>query len=315
MKSRRTKIKHWAEGGVITLLYGLFRLIPRPVSMAMCAALARNIGPLLPVSKKIGLSNIRQAMPGKEERFYKKTIRDCWDNLGRIVGEFPHINKILTKPENFEIVNEELFAKIVAQKRGTIFLAAHLGNWEVSPAHLLFQKVPINLIARKHANPTIEWLLTKDRSKQGVTMISRTAQGSRELLRRIREHENIGALVDQYASDGVFIPFFGRPARTTVALAKLAVKYKLPLVPVQTIRQNKKSKFKIIFHPSIVPQENISDIQAATNMMITFNKQLENWVREHPHQWLWLHNRWKVKKREQLVEKKTIPPISQNDPQ
>lgn len=309
MRSKRTRIKHWAEGGVIAFLYGLFRLIPRPLSMAACAALARNLGPLLPVSQKIGLKNLRQAIPGKEEDFYKNVLRDCWDNLGRIVGEFPHIQKVLQKPENFEIINEDLLTEIVDQKRGAIFLAAHLGNWEVAPAPLLFQNIPVSLIARKHSNPIIEWLLSKDRSKQGVTMISRTVQGSRELLRRIKYRENIGALVDQYASDGIFIPFFGRPARTTIALAKLAIKYKIPLVPVQVIRKNKKSQFRIIFNSPIIPRENISETQAATNMMISFNKLLENWIQEYPSQWLWLHNRWKVKKKEQFVEKNTLPPM------
>ena len=92
-------------------------------------------------------------------------------------------------------------------------------------------------------------------------------------------------------NDGIATPFFGRDAMTAPALAELALRFDCPVVPVR-VERLEGARFRITIDPPLdldVTGERRADIAAA---MVKVNGIIENWVREHPEQWLWLHNRW-----------------------
>ena len=58
--------------------------------VAISAARSRaRIGPLLP-AHRIGRANMRAAFPDKDAAWIEATLRDAWDNLGRVAGEYVH---------------------------------------------------------------------------------------------------------------------------------------------------------------------------------------------------------------------------------
>ncbi|MBL4691050.1 MAG: lauroyl acyltransferase, partial [Rhodospirillales bacterium] len=97
--------------------------------------------------------------------------------------------------------------------------------------------------------------------------------------------------VDQKMNDGIPVPFFGRDVMTAPALAELALRYDCPVVPARITRL-KGARFRLM---ALAPLELIrtGDHKAdvAANMA-QVNALIEQWVRDTPEQWLWLHNRW-----------------------
>lgn len=286
------KLKHFLESIPIILLYVPFRLMPLSLTRRICGVIARTLGPKLKVSR-VGLENLAAAFPHEAPEKHHQTLRALWQNLGFVAGEFAHIKSLLSSPKRFTYENSHIVDTLVQEKRGAIFVGAHWGNWEVSHAYFIQNDIPIALIARHHKNPLIEWLLLKDRTGPTVSMLSRTAAGTKKLISLVQQGTFIGALVDQYARDGTFLPFFNRPASTTLALARLARKHNIPLVPSQVIRKGTSSTFTIRFHPPLEP----SAFSTNAAMMTEVNATLESGIRENPAQWLWLHKRWKTKGR------------------
>jgi len=113
-------------------------------------------------------------------------------------------------------------------------------------------------------------------------------------------------LVDQRASEGIPSPFFGRDALTTPAPATLALRLNAVIVPISNERVGG-AHFHIRVHPVIEPPSTgnaTSDLVALTAKINAF---VEQRVREHPEQWLWIHRRWvaadaPLRKRAQALE-------------
>jgi KDO2-lipid IV(A) lauroyltransferase len=122
-------------------------------------------------------------------------------------------------------------------------------------------------------------------------LIPKGPAGARLLLRSLKGGKHLGMVVDQKMNDGIAIPFFGRDAMTAPALAELALRFDCPVVPVR-VERLEGARFRITIDPPLdldVTGERRADITAA---MVKVNALIESWVREHPEQWLWLHNRW-----------------------
>src|SRR5471032_1397059 len=100
MMALRRRLSRWLlglsdgiVGGIVIILFALMRRLGPERAPAVCAAVARTIGPWLPVHR-VGLGNIRAAFPDKGSAWHDATLRQEWDNLGRVAGEYVHLDKI-----------------------------------------------------------------------------------------------------------------------------------------------------------------------------------------------------------------------------
>jgi KDO2-lipid IV(A) lauroyltransferase len=130
------------------------------------------------------------------------------------------------------------------------------------------------------------------RAASGVNMI-----GDREMVaqvpRRLAAGHAIVLLADQGAKgiSAIFVPFFGRPARTPKGPAVMAVRLKVPCVFAAFPREAD-GKFRAYFEP--LPVEITGDRDRDVEKMVTeYTAQLERYVRKYPDQYLWQHHRWK----------------------
>ena len=114
------------------------------------------------------------------------------------------------------------------------------------------------------------------------------------MIESARSGRSIVILMDQKYNEGLAVPFFGMDAMTNPVFVHIAQKYKLPLIPVQTIR-TKGAHFILRFHEPLKLFENDQTLPKET-VVAHANALLENWIRENPGQWLWLHRRWDSEK-------------------
>jgi KDO2-lipid IV(A) lauroyltransferase len=292
VQRRLTRIARPVEAALVHGAFALFRLIPLQAASAIGGAVARTIGPHIGVTRR-ARKNLQRAFPEKSPAEIETIIREVWENLGRVVTEYPHLSRItaFTPDSVIEVRGTEHVDAARARGKRLIFFGGHLGNWEVNAIAAKAFGVPLHLIYRPANNPAVEQIYREGRGGIAAGLIPKGAEGARQAMRVLREGQHIGILIDQKMNDGIPVPFFGRDAMTAPALARLAFKFDCAVLPVQVERLNG-ARFRLTVHPPL-PLERSDDIQRDTLLLMTrANAMLESWIRQRPGQWLWLHRRW-----------------------
>jgi KDO2-lipid IV(A) lauroyltransferase len=120
-----------------------------------------------------------------------------------------------------------LFDAALADPRGLIVAAPHMGNWELLNQWLAI-KTPLAILYRPPESAFGEAFLRRVRANAGgqVEQVRAEAAGVRTLLKRLQRGGVVGILPDQQpkAGEGEFAPFFGKPALTMTLLGRLAAR-------------------------------------------------------------------------------------------
>ncbi|HEX6978261.1 MAG TPA: lysophospholipid acyltransferase family protein [Alphaproteobacteria bacterium] len=276
------------EAGLTKILFGSFGMMPIDTASAIGGAVARTLGPRLRISNR-ARRNLRRAFPDLPETQIETLVREMWDNLGRIAAEYPHLPHI---GERVIFEGAENIERALARGRPLIFFGAHMGNWEITPSLPARHGAPIHLLYRPANNPWVDELIGRMRLGSGAAgLIPKGKEGARLAIQTLAKGENLGLLIDQKLNEGEPIPFFGHDAMTATAIASLAFKFDCALLPSQ-IERIEGAHFRLTIHPALeLPCT--GDRQADTRALLTtINRMIEDWIRQRPGQWLWLHQRW-----------------------
>jgi KDO2-lipid IV(A) lauroyltransferase len=278
----------WLLAGFLRLL----RVLPFESASGITGGLARTIGPLLGTSRK-ARRRLERTLPGLGEAEYRRIIRGMWDNLGRVLGEYAHLDRMSCFGEGAraEVLGTEHVAAAVARGRPIVFVSGHLGNWEVGYIAARQFGLDVSPIYRAVNNEAIDALMLRIRRSTGVDPIAKGAAGARRIIAALRRNAALTILVDQKMNDGIAVPFFGRDAMTAPAAAELALRHDAALLPARVERVGR-TRFRVTVEPALaLPRtgDRHADIAAAMAMI---NQRLEAWIRERPEQWFWLHRRW-----------------------
>ena len=175
-----------------------------------------------------------------------------------------------------------------AAKRPIFILSGHCGNWELLAAALNARGLGMAVVARELEDPGLQAMLVDLRHRFGTPTIVRGTRGAaRSLLAALRSDGALGMLIDQDTKvDGVFVPFFGRPAFTPVGAAELALRFDAAVLPTFIERLDDGTHRALIQPPLALP----TDLTAATALM---TERIEAQIRRVPAQWVWLHRRWR----------------------
>ena len=256
----------------------------------------RIIGPYLKRSR-IARGNLRRAMPELDDQRVEKVIAGMWENLGRVFAEFPHVGSMNPEQLNeiLEVEGLEHLATLRQLNRGSIFFTGHIANWELSGKALAVNGFPLSVVYRKGNNPWLDRIIQGSRGLYQTSAIPKGKDGARLLLQSVRERRNIGVLIDQKMNDGIPVPFFGRDAMTSPAIARLALKFDCPIGPGHVVRKQGHLQ-KFIISPPLELKKTGDQEQDVLNITAEINSILEGWIRDNPAQWIWIHNRWPKEK-------------------
>jgi KDO2-lipid IV(A) lauroyltransferase len=115
------------------------------------------------------------------------------------------------------------------------------------------------------------------------------------VVRRLRAGGCVAMLGDQDARrDGVFVPFFGRPASTPAGPAWLSLATGAPLV-FGTCLRGPDGRYEARLFPPLYPEGDAGDMDAVRALTARHTAMLEAEIRQRPESWFWLHKRWKTK--------------------
>lgn len=286
-------IRHAIEGLLQSLLLGLFWILPVDWASNLGGWVARSLGTRLPVSRR-AMAHLRIAFPDMPEAECRRIVAGMWENLGRMIAEYPHLGAIADPASGrLEIVGAERLAAVRAAGRPFIVISAHMANFELMPIAAFREGHNLTVVSRPVNNPIIQRILLffRQRPTGDWGKIPKGVSGARQAVKLLQQGLNLGVLVDQRVSQGVPLPLFGQPARTNLGIAKLAIEQDVEIFPAHLERLGG-ARFRLsVEDPVARPQ--LGDTQEEAKAMMTeVNRILERWIRQRPEDWLWLHRRW-----------------------
>jgi KDO2-lipid IV(A) lauroyltransferase len=171
--------------------------------------------------------------------------------------------------------------------RGVIVLTPHIGCFEIA-GHYIASRMPITTLYRR---PRQDWLapLMEEGRGRAFKLAPADLSGVRRLMKALRQGEAIGVLPDQAPGngEGIWAPFFGKPAFTMTLVARLAETGATPLFVVAE-RLHYGAGYQLRFLPLSAPLS--GDLTARVAQI---NREIETVIHLCPEQYLWGYNRYK----------------------
>jgi len=292
------KIKHLIEYFFVIILLPLFSIIPYRLRTRAGGVMGVLIFYLYRKRRNVALENISKSFPEKNKNWHWKLCRLSFKNLGISSMEFlqlPRMNENFID-KYFEVEGEQFFKMALENRRGLIAICPHLGNWEFVAAYFGIKGYPLSVIMKRQSNPYVNRIIAKYRKAMNLELIYKNKAGF-AVLRGLKRNRIIGFVADQDAGkNGIFIDYFGRPASTAQGPSRFALAYQTPACVVIGVRKAG-GRFKIIVSPFLDFSYNRNSQAEAIycNTALWVGK-TEEFIREYPEQYFWVHRRWKTAK-------------------
>ena len=287
------RVRHALQLPAARLIVGLARLLPRGAIWSI----SRMVGMILQVlplgSNRLIRSNLRLAM-AEGDRPRTPEPREVYSFLLAGILDFFHLGR----------ASDAAFASVVrvsgagrmeqalSAGKGVLAVTAHYSAWELIPRAVVLLGHRVGVVSRKLSESRTSVYLDSLRTEPGVTVADR-GSGARKILRMLEENTALGVLIDQdtMGVESDFVDFFGRPARTPVGMARLALRRGIPTVPLH-IRREADGTYALVIEEPLYPEAyaGLPDGHLALTQDLT--SMIERWVREDPRQWIWFHRRW-----------------------
>jgi Kdo2-lipid IVA lauroyltransferase/acyltransferase len=242
------------------------------------------------------MTNLRLAFPEWSDAKRREVIRQMTRNLGWMAAEFAHFPE-LTRENVEKLVVLDGLENFEAARRlgkGVIFLTGHMSAWELAPFAQALYGHPLSFLARAIDNERVNRLINSYRCLSGNRPIEKN-NSARETLRVLHGGGTVGVLADQNTSvdEGVFVDFFGIPAATTTGLVRMARHTEAAVVPGFLSWDEALGKYRLRFETAVAMRQTEDDAGDIRENAARCNKVIEDYIRAHPEQWLWVHKRWK----------------------
>jgi len=273
-------------------------ILPRPLARAVAISLAQVVYLLHPRLRKVGMRNLAMAFPEKSNAERARILRGEFTSLGRQLAEVCQLPSYTLENVEKVVVYDgfEHYEQAKARGKGVLFLTGHFGAWELSAFSHSLHGHWMHIVIRPMDNLYLDRLIRSYRTMHGNKTVAKD-EFVRGLISAMKAGEVVGILMDTNVTppQGVFVDFFGIPACTASGLARIALRTDAAVIPGFTIWDKSLGRYRLRFDPivELIRTGNLeADIQANTQK---FTKIIEDYVRQYPEQWLWVHRRWKAR--------------------
>jgi|CXWL01.1.fsa_nt_gi KDO2-lipid IV(A) lauroyltransferase len=311
--SRRSAASRRRRDAVFHLLFKAVAPAFALLSWATCQRLGPRLGDLgWRVSRRDRertLAHLELALPelAPDERL--ALARASFRHHGTTLAECLHL--LRRDPATVRRVTTVLGWEHVEAARKTgrplVILTGHCGNWELLAALINARGLGMAVVARQLDDAVMDRLLVGFRARFGTETIARgSMHAARRLLTVLRSGGALGMLIDQDTKvEGVWVPFFGRPAYTPVGAAQIALRQKALVLPVfiERLTPGEPCPVAVRELPAGAPAPPGQHLvrflppldlpPTPTGATATMTAAIEEQVRRRPSQWVWMHRRWR----------------------
>ena len=288
-------IRYFLEFILVISFFLIFKIIGLKLSSELGEIIGKYFGPLFR-KKAIAKKNIIIAFPNIDETSINQIIDGMWKNIGRIFGEYIHINKfgLLDKEKNKIIfINKNNLRILKNNNKPIVFFSGHFANFELMAKCLRELEFNIGAIYRPLNNIFLNPIMEFIRKKYICPIqIEKSSAGTRRLIKHISTKNPLALMIDQRLSSSIHVPIFNQPATTTTTPAQLAIKYDALLVPV-FLKRLKKTNYEFFIEEPLEIKKTNDYEKDIFNITAIMNKKIEEFIKVDPASWLWSHDRWK----------------------
>ena len=286
-------IRYFLEFVIVIIFFLIFKIIGLKLSSDLGEIIGKYFGPLFR-KKTIAKKNILIAFPDLNEKSINWMIDRMWKNIGRIFGEYIHINKFsVIDQKKIVFANKNNIEILKKNNKPIVFFSGHFANFELMAKCLQELGFNIGAIYRPLNNIFLNPIMEFIRKKYICPIqIEKGSNGTKKLIKHISTNNPLALMIDQRLSSSIRVPFFNQPATTTTTPAQLAIKYDALLVPVFLKRLEKTNFEFFIEEPLMINRTNDYD-KDIFNITQSMNKKIEEFIKRDPAHWLWSHDRWK----------------------
>ena len=280
------------EVATYDVISAVLRLIPIAWASALGGAVFQAVGPLTRAHKTAS-DNIRIAFPKLSPVEHAALLKAQWSEVGRSFFEFPLTDRLTPATGRVEVVGRERLVAIAESGEAAILVSGHFSNIEVMAAAIVDAGVRCRVTYRAPNNPYFDRRIVRTRARYGVELFGPKGggEGGRELLQTLKDGFAVSFLNDQKFNTGVEAPFFGVNCRSAAGPTRMGLRFGGKLHPMSVTRLPG-ARFRVTAHEPIVLTDSgdrEADLKAGVAQLNAF---VEARVREHPHEWFWVHRRW-----------------------
>jgi Kdo2-lipid IVA lauroyltransferase/acyltransferase len=240
--------------------------------------------------------NLRHAFPEWSETRRQRVKRQMWRHLFLLVLEVAHAGRKIHETNwrrYVRLKNADRVVRLLLGDRPTIIITAHFGNFEIGGYVLALLGFPTYTVARTLDNPYLDDFLNGFRGRTGQYIIAKKGEYD-QILDVLRRGGAMALLADQYAGPkGCWVEFFHRPASAHKAIALLALANDAPVVVTSTRRLDRPLRVEMAAGEVADPRQARDDLGTVRDLTQWYTDRLEEYIRQAPEQYWWLHRRWK----------------------
>lgn len=296
-KSRIRTARDWLLYAAARFTMGLLQALPWARGRAAAGWLGRLAYMLdRRERKENSLDNLMRAFPDMDRpravallrRVYEHLVGSVLDSMNfvRVAGNWP--TEKLLDVEGIEKLDG------LEYDTGAILVTGHFGHWELLGAAGPLIGHAAHSVMRGLRNVFADRYVRRLRGATGQRLLDKHGD-LRQMLRLLKQGEDVAILIDQDArKHGVFVEFFGRPASTTQAPARIALQTGAPIAFMYARRYPGQSRFRLVLTDVIRPQLTADRDAEVLRITQRLTSDLEEVIRQVPHEWLWVHRRWKT---------------------
>jgi KDO2-lipid IV(A) lauroyltransferase len=284
------------EAGLAIILSIPLAVLPLPWSRKAGELLGLLLFYIWGSRRKIALENLTETAKAHAlilSQPAETIIRHNFKNLGKSLAEvikiYYGLGRTIIEAVHIEGIEHLHVAR--AKGKGVLLITGHCGNWELLALSASARLFPISIIARPINNPYINKFVERARGKYGNSIIYKK-NALKPIMQGLKKNACIGILMDQAVipDEGYVINFLGRGAWTTKMPALIARKTGAAVIPAFILRDGHEHRIRVY------PEVKLSDDDAESAVKTDtekFSRFIEEYIREQPSEWLWIHRRWK----------------------
>jgi KDO2-lipid IV(A) lauroyltransferase len=292
---RHKKIKHFIEYIFVLLVIKPIRMLPESRALKCAEQLGWFVFHFIPVRRKTSLLNLSRAFPQKSKKELQHIALKTYQNFSKTIFEFIQLQQMTREQLGNRIAFYQLdvLYQAINKNKGTICVSGHFDNWEFVAAAIAGENFPIQAVAKPQSNALVDRLIRNTRESKGVTLI-KPGVSVRSVLRALKQNQIVLLLADQDAhEDGAFVDFLGQPSSTPTGPAVFALKQQAEILFCISVRK-KDNRHHIYFEKIKTDDLKAFNQETVKTLTQRHTTLLENYIREYPDQWFWMHKRWKT---------------------
>ena len=260
--------------------------------------LMRQVGPWLR-GHRVAKAQLAMAFPEKTEAERAAILAGMWDNFGRISAEYAHLDRLWDyrpgKPPGrivMDAATAERFERLRHERKPALMFTAHLANWELVPLGGPDIDRDVAVVFRAPRVSSVTKTLMAARSARVAALIPAGPEAPFRIREALKRNCIVGMLIDQHVVRGVDALYFGRCCKVNPMLALFARRFECPIYGARVVRLPGE-QFRFDLTEQLTPPRDVNGRIDVAGTMQLVTSVIEDWVREHPEQWFWIHRRWR----------------------